>query len=165
MQEIKKLSSPKSQFYQSLKKLSKNTFDKTDKNAIELKALKTNLSKNEKDIASLLDKIKYIDVSLLDDVSNEIKTLKQKNVEIENKIKELSNITQNEINDKETADILLNILDTYYNSFDDLDLNMKRTLIKTLVSSITSDGKDITINFLGARTLKDNELPTSEYCK
>lgn len=165
MQEIKKLSSPKSQFYQSLKKLSKNTFDKTDKNAIELKALKTNLSKNEKDIASLLDKIKYIDVSLLDDVSNEIKTLKQKNIEIENKIKELSNITQNEINDKETADILLNILDTYYNSFDDLDLNMKRTLIKTLVSSITSDGKDITINFLGARTLKDNELPTSEYCK
>ena len=165
MQEIKKLSSPKSEFYQSLKKLSKNTFDKTDKNAIELKALKTNLSKNEKDIASLLDKIKYIDVSLLDDVSNEIKTLKQKNIEIENKIQELSNITQNEINDKETADILLNILDTYYNSFDDLDLNMKRTLIKTLVSSITSDGKDITINFLGARTLKDNELPTSEYCK
>ena len=165
MQEIKKLSSPKSEFYQSLKKLSKNTFNKTDKNAIELKALKTNLSKNEKDIASLLDKIKYIDVSLLDDVSSEIKALKQKNIEIEKKIKELSNITQTEINDKETADILLNILDTYYNSFDDLDLNMKRTLIKTLVSSITSDGKDITINFLGARTLKENELPTSEYCK
>ena len=108
------------------------------------------------------EKIKYVDVSLLDDISKEIKKLKETNIELEKQIKELTNTNYDEITDKETADLVLNILDTYFTSFDSLDLNTKRNMIKLLVSSITTDGEDITINFLGARNVKDKTFPTGE---
>ena len=73
----------------------------------------------------------------------------------------LTNTNYDEISDKETADMVLNIIDTYFSSFDTLDLNTKRNLIRLLVSSITSDGENITINFIGARNLPpDDNFPT-----
>ena len=98
-------------------------------------------------------------------MSNEIKKLKETNLELEKQIKALSNTNYNEVSDKETADILLNILDTYFVSFDTLDLNTKRNMIKLLVSSVTTDGKDITINFLGARNTKGERHPSGMNCK
>ena len=165
MEKIKELANPNSLFYQSLKEISKNTFTEEYKNNEELKALRSSLSKNEKDINALLDKIKYIDVELLDDVSKEIKSLKEQNIKIEKQIKELTNTNYDEINDKDTSDLVLHVLDTYFNEFDNLDLNTKRNLIKLLVSSITTDGEDITINFIGARNIKDDSFPTSEDSK
>ena len=149
---------PKSLFYQSLKEISKNTFTEEYKNNEELKTLRSSLTKNEKDINSLLDKIKYVDIDLLDDISKEIKSLKEQNLKIEKQIKDLTNTNYEEINDKDTADLLLNVLDTYFNEFNELDLNTKRNLIKLLVSSVTTDGEDITINFIGARILQDKDV-------
>lgn len=165
MEKIKELANPTSLFYQSLKEISKNTFTEEYKNNEELKALRSSLSKNEKDINALLDKIKYIDVELLDDVSKEIKSLKEQNIKLEKQIKDLTNTNYDEINDKDTSDLVLHVLDTYFNEFDNLDLNTKRNLIKLLVSSITTDGEDITINFIGARNIKDDTFPTSEDSK
>lgn len=165
MEKIKELANPNSLFYQSLKEISKNTFTEEYKNNEELKALRSSLSKNEKDINALLDKIKYIDVELLDDISKEIKSLKEQNIKIEKQIKDLTNTNYDEINDKDTSDLVLHVLDTYFNEFDNLDLNTKRNLIKLLVSSITTDGEDITINFIGARNIKDDTFPTSEDSK
>jgi len=161
LNEIKKLIVPTSKFYKALKKISSNSFTIDNNTAQELKTLKSCLNKNQKDIELLLDKIKYVDISLLDDISAEIKKLKQSNVEIENKIMNLTNTNYDEISDKETADMVLNIIDTYFSSFDTLDLNTKRNLIRLLVSSITSDGENITINFIGARNLPpDDNFPT-----
>ena len=165
LEEIKKLATPTSKFYKALKELSTNIFNKEDKNLEEVKTLKSLIYKNENDINSLLDKIKYVDVSLLDDISNEIKKLKETNIELEKQIKSLTNTNYDEISNKETADLLLNILDTYFTSFDTLDLNTKRNMIKLLVSSITTNGEDITINFLGARNMKNETFPTGANCK
>lgn len=166
MEEIKKLANPTSAFYKELKKLSTTEFKKDDKNNEEIKTLKTIYNKNENDINALIDKIKYVDVSLLDDISKEIKKLKETNSSLNKKIRELSNIKNDEIDDKETANLVISILDTYFNSFDELDLNTKRNMIKMLVSSITSDGEDITINFIGARNLHYSPaFPTSEDSK
>lgn len=165
MAEIKKIAMPNSNFYQALKSLSANDFSKDSKNNEEIKTLRTMISKNELSINLLLDKIKYVDVSLLDDLSCEIKKLKQANIELEKQLKALTNINYDEITDKETADLLINILDTYFTSFDTLDLNTKRNMIKLLVSSITTDGENITINFIGARNMKDATFPTGVICK
>lgn len=165
MAEIKKIAMPDSNFYQALKSLSANDFSKDSKNNEEIKTLRAMISKNELNINLLLDKIKYVDVSLLDDLSCEIKKLKQANIELEKQLKDLTNINYDEITDKETADSLINILDTYFTSFDTLDLNTKRNMIKLLVSSITTDGENITINFIGARNMKDTTFPTGVICK
>lgn len=158
LEEVKKLTNPNSEFYKSLKSLANANFEENDKNKEEIKSLNSTISKNERDINSLLDRIKYIDVSLLDDVTNEIKKLKEKNLELEKRIRELTNYNYDEISDKETANIALNILDTYFCQFELLDLNTKRTLLKMLISSVTSDGENITINFLGARNVRNSEI-------
>ena len=165
MEEIKKLVVPTGKFYKALKSLSTNCFDESDKKNEEVKTLKSILRKNEQDIGLLLDKIKYIDVELLDDISNQIKKLKESNIEIEKQIKDLTNVNYEEINTKESAEVILNILDNYFTSFDTLDLNLKRNMIKMLVSSITSDGENIVINFKGLRHVNSNMFPTSENCK
>lgn len=165
MEKIKELACPTGKFYQALKSLSNNVFTKEMKNNEEVKTLKNIRNKNEKDISLLLDKIKYVDVELLDDLSKQIKELKQANQEIDKQIKELTNVDYEEISDKETADLVLNVLDTYFDSFDTLDINTKRNMIKLLVSSITSNGEDITINFVGARNVNGDLFPIGEKCK
>ena len=107
-----------------------------------------------------MDKVKYVDVSLLDDISAEIKKLKKTNEELKKQIKAITNTHFNEISDSDTAGLILNIIDTYFTSFDSLDLNTKRNLIRLLVSSVTTDGENITINFIGARNMKDESIPT-----
>lgn len=160
MAEIKKLVTPTSKFYKALKNISSNTFNKDNKNNEEIKTLKSLINKNEKEISLLLDKVKYVDVSLLDDISAEIKKLKKTNEELKKQVKAITNTHFNEISDSDTAGLILNIIDTYFTSFDSLDLNTKRNLIRLLVSSVTTDGENITINFIGARNMKDESIPT-----
>ena len=38
-------------------------------------------------------------------------------------------------------------------------------MIKLLVSSMWADGEDLTINFIGARQMKDKTFPTGESLK
>ncbi len=163
LEEIKKIDVSTLSLYKALKNISSNTFNKENKQNEEIKTLKSIISKNEKDIALLLKKIKYVDIKLLDDIQNEIKKLKKTNVDLENQVKELTNY--NEVNSKETTDLLLNVLDTYFQSFDILDLNTRRNMIKLLVSSITTDGEDITINFVGSGNIKKDNFPTGDNCK
>ena len=156
--EIKKIAIPTSAFYLALKKLSSAVFDQESKDNQELKILKSLLTKNEGNIASLLDKIKYVDIELLDDLSGEIKKLKAANIEIEKQIKTLANNNYERINDQDSADLLLNVFDTYFDSFASLDLNTKRNMIKLLVRSITSDGEDITVFWEGTQVRPDDGI-------
>ena len=162
--EIKKIVCPTSKLYQELKRISENSFNSFYQNNLEVRTLRNQMNKNERDISSLLDRIKYVDIELLDDISKEIKHLREVNLQIEKQIGELTNYDYNEIKDSETADFLLNIMDNYFTIFDTLDLNTKRNLIKTLVSSITTDGENITINLIGARP-DVLIFPTGASCK
>lgn len=164
LEEIKKITTPTSNISKALKKMSSDIVNKEQRKSQEAKTLKSIISKNEKDIDLLLEKIKYIDVDLLDDLQNEIKKLKKINEELENQVEKLTN-NYNEVKDKDTADLLLNVLNTYVESFDILDLNTKRNMIKMLVSSIATDGDSITINFIGSRKMKNGNFPTGDNCK
>ena len=73
LNEIKKIAVPTSSFYKALKKISANTFSKESKQNEEVKLLKSTISKNEKNIAILLDRLKYVDVTLIDEISHQIK--------------------------------------------------------------------------------------------
>lgn len=158
LEEIKKLANPSSKFYETLKKISKDNFTKEYKQNEEIKAIRKQITKNENDIQGLSERLPYVDIELVKEQTERIVELKKKNEELQNKLKLLTNTTTDEINDKETADIILKVLDTYMNVFDKLDLNTKRNMIKLLVSSITSDGEDLTINFIGARSVNNSDV-------
>ena len=163
--EIKKLAYPNSKFLKRLKELANDNISPEFQNNEELKNLKNQILKNEKEISNLLERIKYIDIELLDDISNEIKNLKRKNESLQNQIIEKTNYNYDEISDKESANFIINLLEQFNNSFYKFDLTNKRNLIKLLTSSITSDGETLYIDFIGPRTLSNDIIPTGDSCK
>ena len=166
MQTIKELVAPNSTFRKKLSSLAKNKFDGASKDTVELKALETTLKKNEQAIENLLDRIKFIDIALLEDITAEIKKLKADNLEIEKRIAELKSIGSDNVNTQDQAQIVLNIIDSYFTTFDTLDLTTRRNLLRIIISSIQSDGEDLELNLIGVReeSVRDN-VPLCEDSK
>jgi DNA repair exonuclease SbcCD ATPase subunit len=166
MDTIKELVNPSSKFYKAIEKIAKTSISTTDKTNNEIKSLETKMKKNESAINNLLDRIKYVDVSLLEDITTEIKKLRNDNEELEKYIFKLQNKEPNMINDQESAQMVLNIMGTYFTTFDELDLPTKRSLLKLLISSVESDGIDLTLNLLGVRNVRDKDvIPLSDNSK
>ena len=127
----------------------------------EIKVLEMSYRKNQAIIETLLDRIKYIDIELLDSIQNEIKEVRKRNEEIEEKLKLLNRCAPNVINDKETAQIILELLEKQVSRFDDLDLATRRNLLKIFTGSIVIDGDKLIINLIGAKDyspLDNNEI-------
>ena len=158
MKTIKELIAPNSTFRKNISKLAKNKITGVSKESVELKALETTLRKNEQAVENLLDRIKFIDVALIEDLTKEIKKLKSDNQAIEKRIAEIRDIGSDNVNTQEQAQIVANIIDTYFTTFDTLDLITKRNLIRVLVSSIESDGENLELNLIGVRkdSVRDN---------
>ena len=166
MQTIKELIAPNSTFRKKLSELAKNKFNGATRDSLELKALETTLKKNEQAVENLLDRIKFIDVALIEDLTKEIKKLKADNIEIEKRIAEIKNIGSDNINLQEQAEIVLNIIDSYFTTFDTLDLVTKRNLLRVIISNIKSDGDNLELNLIGLRedSVRDN-VPLCEDSK
>lgn len=126
----------------------KQKYENNNKN--ELNTLNVNMVKNKEKIKSLLDKISIIDIDLVNDIALKIKELKTKNIKISEKIAELTKKMNQEICKEKILSIALNIIDKYLYSFDTLDITEKRIMIKSLVDSIESDGKNVYINYIGS---------------
>ena len=116
------------------------------------------LSKNKIKLDGLIDKLAIVPKEIIPDIAEEIKNLKIKNNELENKIDNLKISVEEEINQEETAKLAIDVINRYMDSFDTLDLVSKRTLVKLLVNSVESDGENLYINFIGS----DESSPWSE---
>lgn len=165
METIFNLSNPKSKFYQMLQKISKGEFQEVNSLELELTNLKKQLSNNENKIQTYIDRISDVNKELVPDLEEKILDLKEENKSIRSNIAKINSKNQYEITNIDTANMLIDILNNYNNKFDELDLKTKRNLIKMLISSITTDGKDLTINLIGDRQVEDNNIPTGANCK
>lgn len=149
---IKEVFVPNSEIYNELKKL---TFSK-DKNIItnEINLLEKERLKKQHEIDTIIDKLKYIDVDLIDTININLRKLKNEKAELENKIKKLQdskiNDSQNSI-EKITAKNILNIIDNSFKIFDNYDLKTKRDITKLFIENIEGEGKQVTINFLNTK--------------
>ena len=150
IEEIKKLTLPTSEFMIKLKEIASGKEKEMTKKQNELKNLNITYTRNKMKIENLIDRLAVVDESIINQVANQIKDLVNKNDEIEKRI----NILQKEVNagldQRKTAEIALDMIEKYMDSFDTLDLVEKRTLIKLLVSSVESDGENVYINFIGS---------------
>lgn len=157
MEDIKKYTVPSAAFYESLKELSEEAFNEKedeDKNK-ELESVVNNIKKNKKKISDLVESIPYVGLELYEEISKKVKQLKKENEELEVRRAELQPlaITHEDIEDQETATVIKNILDTYLDDFDDLSLYKKREILRILVSSVESDGKDLYVKYRGIRKI------------
>ena len=153
-QEIKKWSAPNSKVVEELKKIASQPKKETEEN-LEIKRLKKLYEKNDKSITNLVDKIKYIDIELMEDISNEIKRLKKENIKIQENINNLilknkNDTTNMDIQDSEVAKLVLDVIKNYFESFGKMDLLTKRELLKIFIESATWDDESeiVEVNLL-----------------
>lgn len=127
--------------------------------------------KNQRNLENLIQRIKYVDIELIDDINNEIKDLKQKNQEIKNKMDILNKKKNNEeveFSEKEIAKIVLEIIEKHFTKFYDLDIIERRNLIKLLINKATGSGDNVKIDLLNTDNtsfFKTELLPTGKYSK
>ena len=152
MRGMKELANPTSEFYKAIEEIATdNDYDSKTKND-ELQVLERNYSKNENEIKNLANRLALVDDEIFDVVQAQMKELKRKNNEIATNIQKLKQEQPNQIiNDQETAKIVFDILNSYINKFEELDIINKRNLIKLFVGNMETDGKKIYMDLIGSR--------------
>ena len=148
LEKIRELISPLSGIRKILNDIIKGN-KKIEINSLDLEkqTLLAELNKTESKISGLIDRIALVDADVVKILSNEISKLNTKKEDILKRITELEQEIKKESNIIDIATFTENLLESYYNNWDALELDTKRELIKLLTTNITSDGNEIIINF------------------
>lgn len=170
IEKIKELIAPNNKICKELERIS-SAESKIVEQDEELNYLKQLYDKNQKDLESLIQRIKYVDIELIDDINKEVKEIKRKNQEIKNKMDILNKKKNNEdieFSEKEIANIVLEIIEKHFTKFYDLDIIERRNLIKLLINKATGSGDNVEIDLLNTDNtsfFKTELLPAGEYSK
>lgn len=156
---------PNSEVYKELVKMSikKETNSKYE----ELKTLQDEEKRKEEEIQKIIDKLKYIDVDLIDIINTNLRKLKQEKEELNKKInllktEKIQESSQNSIEIKTAKDIL-KIIDLSFKTFDLFDLKTKRDIVGIFIENIYGCGDHVEVNFLNTKideTQKKVFIPT-----
>ena len=157
---LKDIFVPNSKVYEELKNM---TFNHNTKEDIitEIETLKKESEKNEKEIQNLAQKVKYIDISVIDIINQELIKAQNKKQELENKIEILEHSKSN--NKKRNTMLskgekyILNIIDNCFDIFETFDLKSKKDILKLLVESVYGEGNSIEINLLNTKITENQK--------
>ena len=140
---------PNSAVYKELKNI---ISVKSNEQVGEIETLKKEYEKNERNIKSLVDKIRYIDIDVIDVVNKELRNAKAKNKQLLNKIHILENkkIKSKQLNTSEGrgAKYILNIIDNCFDIFEQFDLKSKRDILKLFIENAYGDGDIVEVELL-----------------
>ena len=120
-----------------------------------METLKREYEKNEKEIKDLAEKVKYIDISVISIINQELIKAQNKREELQNKIEILENSKSDnkKINKKlsKGAKYILNIIDNCFDIFETFDLKSKKDILNLLIESAYGEGDIIEINLLNTK--------------
>lgn len=154
---IKEITSERGEIYKKIKELSKGEFVKEKTNTDEIKTLQNTKAQNEKAISKLVQKIAVVDTEFVENLTDEIRKLKEANNEIDKTLADLQDTEYRNNKKIEHAKLVLNIFDTYFQTFDKLDLKTKRCLIKLIIDTIEFEEENVYINLAGSNTDSENQ--------
>ena len=161
---IKNIIVPNSKICYALKKIM-NTKKVTNENGEERKHLQYVLQKNQKELEALIQKIKYIDVELIDNINQEMKAIKKENEEIKRKLKEYKDGKKIETSTIDVYKLVLEIIEKHFEQFESLDIVEKRNCLRMLIDSAEAESDNIKINLLSSNSadfFKPYLFPTGE---
>ena len=151
---LKEIFVPNSAVYQELKNISFNSNQKEDITE-EIQTLKKEYEKNEREIKDLAEKVKYIDISVIDIINQELMKAQNKKEELKNKIEILENSKRdNKKMDTKLgkgAKYILNIINNCFDIFETFNLKSKKDILNLLVESAYGEGDTIEINLLNTK--------------
>ncbi len=151
---LKDIFVPNSEVYKELKNISLNN-NQIQNMTQEIENLKKEYEKNEKEIQDLAQKVKYIDISVIDIINKELIQAKNKSKELKNKMKILEN---SKIDNKKLSTKLkkgskytLNIINKCFDTFETFDLKTKKDILNLFVENAYGEGDTIEINLLNTK--------------
>jgi len=152
IEEIKKIFVPNSEVYKELKKMQ---FSKNDTSVDEINSLEKKLNKNNEETKAVIDKMKYIDASLMDVINAELKRLKEKEEKLTSQIEEFKKKSIKENNaistEAKTSKFILDIIDNALDEFNNFDLKYKKDLLNIFIESAVGEGDTVEIKLLNTK--------------
>ena len=147
IQKLESIVIPKYHIYNELSKMEL----KKEKREVKTKEeLNKKLQENENTIQNLINKLKYIDIEIVDLINIELKKLKDQNKKIKEELLQL-NTNQEEI--------VLDITNNYIKMFENLDIKSKKDILKMIIKEMKGNGKNIDIKLLDITiNIKDKML-------
>ena len=167
LEEIKKLTAPNEKICEELKKISSTKIDIVNKDD-EYIRLKARYDKNQKSLDNLIQRIKYVDIEIIDEINKEIKKIKKENEKLEKRLSEYK--SQEKVNQLEidVSKIVLEIIEKYFEAFETLDIVEKKNLLRLIVDNVVGNGDTVEINLLSQSPdnfFNTTLLPIGEYRK
>ena len=157
---LKDIFVPNSEVYQELKNIAFNHNPKEDITA-EMETLKKEYEKNEKEIKDLAEKVKYIDISVISIINQELIKAQNKKEELKNEIDVLehSKSENKKMNTKlsKGSKYILNIIDNCFDIFETFDLKSKKDILNLLVESAYGEGDTVEIKLLNTEIAENQK--------
>ena len=150
LNQMKLWFAPNSKIVKELKNIANYKEEESD-DELEIERLKKQFKKNEKEMNSLINRIKYVDIELIDEINKEIKRLKEENIKINNKLQSLGNKNkkyQLDMPESEIAKLVLEVIENFFDAFPKMDILKQREILKMFISSAVWDGEKVTIDLL-----------------
>lgn len=167
IQEIKKLIAPNEKICNELKKIINTKTSIVNENE-EFIYLKAKYDKNQKYLDDLIQKIKYIDISLIDEINKEVVKIKKENEKLEEKLNSFNQEKENTKLDIDVAKMVLDIMEKHFEQFDTMDIVEKKALLRLIINSAVGNGDTVEINLLtddASAFFNTNLSPACEYRK
>ena len=121
------------------------------KNYHKWKKLKT----NSEAIKNLIDKLKYVDIEVVDLINEELKKLKQEKKQIESELLHIEQSKENKINfeseESKTASLILDIIDNSLKTFEYLDIKSKKDILRILIEDMRGSGQNVEVKLLNTK--------------
>ena len=159
MKKLEKIFVPTSEVYQELSKLTiKKDRIELDTKVVELnKKIKT----NDEAMKNLIDKLKYMDIEVIDLINSELKRLKQENKELEDELIKLKTNKETEENfrDEESkmAELILDIINNCFKTFNYLDIKSKKDILRILIEDMQGSGQNVEVDILNTKISQNDK--------
>ena len=167
LEKIKKIIAPNQKICEELEKIANTKADIVDEND-EFVSLKSKYDKNQKDLENLIQKIRYVDIDLIDDINKEVKKIKNENEEISIKLNKYNEEKQINKLEVDVSQIVLEIIENHFNKFNKLDIMEQKALLKLIINKVLGNGDIVEVNLLTDNSsvfLNSILLPTGEHRK
>lgn len=162
MEKLENLFVPNSEIGKELKKLS---IDKENSKEQEQEELSKKYKKNQEQITNLIHSLKNMGEEVVEFVNTELIKIKEENKEIEQKLKQIEKNKTKEKQEKQNANLVIEIIHNYFETFDCLDLKLKKDILKLLVEDMKGEGKKVEISLLNTKIQEDTKWLFSNHDK
>ena len=99
----------------------------------------------------MIHSLKDMGEEVVEFVNSELIKIKEENKLIEEKLEQIEKNKTKEKHEKQNVNLVMDIIHNYFETFDCLDLKLKKDILKLLIEDIKGEGKKVEISLLNTK--------------